>query len=126
MASKTMPPTLMVLVALLGLGVVLNLVDGFIVSAVLGGALLFGLVAGNDGVRKFMQFLAGIQILWNSILIVRAVGASAGNYVLWGIIGIVLPAFMIWTLAQPNVREWMFRKNFNLDGVSPQDPPPAL
>lgn len=124
MAEKRMPVTLMILLGLLGLGVLSNLVAGALLSAAIGGALLFGLIIGNDGVRKFMQFLAVIQILWNTILIARTTGAQAWHYGLWIGIGIVLPVFLIWTLSRPDVREWMFRKNFNLDEVNA--PPTAV
>lgn len=117
MTPKRMPVTLMILLGLLGLGVLSNVLTGALLSAAIGGALLFGLIIGNDGVRKFMQFLAVIQILWNTILIARTTGAQTWHYGLWIVIGIVLPVFLIWTLSRPDVREWMFRKNFNLDEV---------
>lgn len=124
MTSKRMPATLMVVVGLLGLGVLSNIVAGALVSAAIGGALLFGLIVGNDGVRKFMQFLAVIQIVWNTILIARSAGAAPWLYAVWIVIGIALPAFLIWTLSRPDVREWMFRKNFNLDEMNA--PPTAV
>lgn len=121
-----MPTSLVILLVLLGLGVISNFVSGAIVSAILGAALVVGLIAGNDGVRRFMQGLAAIQIAWNAILIARSATAGAETYliVLWGVVGIALPVFMIWTLGKPEVRDWMFRKNFNLDETL--TPPTAI
>jgi hypothetical protein len=116
-----MPASFSVLLVLLGLGVVSNAITGALVSAGIGAALLVGLIVGNDGVRKFMQALAVLQILANAILIATSAGAGAAAYLLalWVVIGIVLPIFLIWTLSRANVREWMFRKNFNLDDMGP-------
>lgn len=47
-----MPTSLVILLVLVGLGVISNFVSGAIVSAVLGAALVVGLIAGNDGVRS--------------------------------------------------------------------------
>jgi len=112
-----MPVSLKVLVCLLSLGVLANLVDGSILSAAFGAAMVVGLCVGNNGVRVFMQVLAVIQIIWNTILIAIATAVAGPTYVLWGVIGIALPVFMIWTLSRPHVRDWMFRKNFNLADV---------
>ncbi len=131
MASKSMPGTLMVVVLFQGLGVVLNAVSGSLLSAAIGGALLVGILVGNDGVRNFMRGLAAIQILMNVVLMAAAssnVHVAGSTMAIWGFFGIAVPAFIIWTLGQPNVRDWMFRKNFNLDGVDvpPTDQPPSL
>lgn len=127
MASKSMPGTLLVLVILQGLGVVLNAVSGGLLAAAIGGALLVGILVGNDGVRGFMRGLAAVQILMNVVLMVAAKsqGVAVSKMAIWAIFGIGIPVFIIWTLGQPNVRDWMFRKNFNLDDVpSIDDPPP--
>ena len=98
-------------------------------AAAIGGALLVGILVGNDGVRGFMRGLAAVQILMNLVLMAAAQGAKgvgAGQMAIWGFFGIAIPVFIIWTLGQPDVRDWMFRKNFNLDDVPPSDTPPAL
>ena len=113
-----MPTSLAIILCLLGLGAILNLIRLDVVSAAFGVAMIGGLLVGNDGVRKFMIFLGGIQILWNIILITRdAHTVSTGVVVLWLVIGTALPTLLIWTLSRANVREWMFRKNFKLDEV---------
>lgn len=128
MASKSMPVTLMVLVCLQGLGVLLNLLSGALLAAGIGGALLVGIMVGNDGVRGFMRALAAVQILMNVVLMAAAKsqGVAVSQMAIWGIFGIGIPVFIIWTLGQPDVRDWMFRKNFNLDDVPPTDTPPSL
>jgi predicted MFS family arabinose efflux permease len=126
MASKSMPGTLLVLVCLQGLGVLLNAVSGALLAAGIGAALLVGILVGNDGVRGFMRGLAAVQILMNLVLMAAAKsqGVAVSQMAIWAIFGIGIPAFISWTLGQPNVREWMFRKNFNLDDVPPPDAPP--
>jgi hypothetical protein len=129
MASKRMPGVLMVVVFLQGLGALLNAVTGALLAAAIATALLVGILVGNDGVRNFMRGLAAIQILMNVVLMAAAKshGAEVSPLAIWASYGIGIPAFIIWTLGQPNVRDWMFRKNFNLDDVPPSDlPPPSL
>jgi len=114
----------MVVVVLMAIGVVLNLVSGAILSAVIGTVLVLGVLAGNDGVRKFLRGLAAIQILWAVIVLASASG-KVGSQVLLiaAVFAIGIPALMIWTLGQDDVRDWMFRKNFHIDG---DEPPPSL
>ncbi len=121
MASKSMPGVLVVLVCLQGLGALLNLLSGSLLAAAIGTALLVGILVGNDGVRSFMRGLAVIQILMNVVLMAAAKGAgvSTDRIAIAAIFGVGVPVFIIWTLGRPDVRDWMFRKNFNLDDVPP-------
>jgi hypothetical protein len=120
-----MPGKLMVVVGLMALGVVLNLAGGGLVAAAIGAALIIGVLAGNDGVRTFLRGLAAIQIAWAlAVLGMASDIVAAPALLVAGIIGIGTPAFLIWALGQNDVREWMFRKNFNLDDDNA--PPPSL
>jgi hypothetical protein len=122
--ARPMPGKLLIVVVLMSIGVMLNLFTGAILSAVIGGALVLGVLVGNDGVRKFLIGLAGVNILWSLIVLLGASGKIEGSVlVIAGVFAIAIPAFMIWTLTQEDVREWMFRKNFHLDD---NDQPPQL
>lgn len=119
-----MPGKLAAVVGLIGIGVVANLATSALISAAFGAALLVGVLAGNDGVRTFLRGLAAIQILWTLTLLVAASNekhADSTTLLVLGAFGIGVPAFYLWALGQQDVRDWMFRKNFNLD-----DQPPTL
>lgn len=119
-----MPNKLKLVVAVMILGVALSLVSGAWVSALIGGALTFGVLVGNDGVRAFLRGLCVVQILLAAGLTVFPflLGAASeldGRTMLAlaisTVFGIAMPAYMVWALGQEDVRNWMFRKNFKLD-----------
>lgn len=124
MAQKSMPGILVALLLLMGLGVVANLVNGFVLSAVMGGALVFGVIIGNNGVRTFLRALAVLQIALAVFVVAMAsVLAGSGVLVIAAIFGVGVPAFYFYTLGRDDVRDWMFRKNFHVDddaGDAPQ------
>ena len=115
--SKTMPVKLMIVVALMALGVAGALYVGALVSAGINAALLVGVLVGNNGVRTFLRGLAALNVVWGLIALL-----ATAAFVVWSptwtimlLIGVANPAFTFWALGQDDTREWMFRKNFNLD-----------
>jgi hypothetical protein len=119
-----MPGKLKVVVGLLGLGLVLHLVSGALFSAAVQGALLFGVLIGNDGVRTLLRVLAGVNIA--VIFVTAGPDLQHGDPTLLAAVcvGVGVAVFIIWALGQQDVREWMFRKNFKLgDPPGPGDPP---
>jgi hypothetical protein len=124
MATTSMPGKLVVVVVLMVIGVVVNLLTGALLSAAIGGGLVLGVLAGNDGVRKFLIGLAAFQILLAVVLLGSAAGTIDAQVILIAaVFAIGIPALTIWTLSRNEVREWMFRKNFHLDDG---DVPPSL
>jgi len=110
-----MPGKLVVVVVLLGVALVLNIVNGALLSAGLHGALVFGVLIGNDGVRTFLRALAAVNILVVLVMSIPALEALATGSLIAGVIlSVGINAYFIWALGQEDVREWMFRKNFKL------------
>lgn len=118
MLPSGMPGKLVAVVVLLVVASVLNLLSGALISAGIQAALLFGVVIGNDGVRTFLRGLAGVNILLIVVLGIPAMQSGGAEVVLGAIIGVAVNVYLIWALGQDDVREWMFRKNFNLDDGS--------
>jgi hypothetical protein len=118
-----MPGTLLVVVILLASSIVLNVLGAAFVAAGIQGALLFGVLIGNDGVRTFLRGLAAVSILLSVILGAPALQATNDPMVLLMIVvGVAGNGYVIWALGRADVREWMFRKSFNLGGESgPED-----
>jgi hypothetical protein len=116
MSQKQMPGLLVALVGLMGLGVVLNLVSGAILAAIINGALIFGVLVGNNGIR---QLLRGIAVLQMALAVFALAIASAvvgsGVWLVVAVFGLGIPAFYFYTLGRDDVRDWMFRKNFHID-----------
>jgi hypothetical protein len=118
MATPLMPRKLVLVVVLMACGAVVNLATGAVVGAAIAAALLVGVLAGNDGVRTFLRGLAVVQILWSAITafaVASETRTSSRVIALFVAFGAGVPAFYLWALGQPDVREWMFRKNFKLD-----------
>ena len=114
-----MPAALLVVAVLLAVSIVLNLLGAAFVTAGIHGALLFGVLIGNDGVRTFLRGLAAVSILLNVILGAPAFQATSDPMVLFMIVvSVAVNGYVIWALGRPDVRDWMFRKNFNLDDES--------
>ncbi len=125
MAHKPMPGKLVLVVLWMVIGAIAALATGGIVTAGIQAALIVGVLAGNDGVRTFLRGLAVIQILWNLTLITAAASethASTGAIAIFAAFGVGAPAFLVWALGQQDVRDWMFRKNFNLDDPGSSTP----
>ena len=123
MAAKPMPGKLMIVLGLMTLGVILYLVTAAILSAIIGVALIVGVIAGNDGVRTFLRALAIFQMLWAAIVVFALSSAvSTEAALIAAVFGVGSPAFFFWTLGQDDVREWMFRKNFHIED---EQPPPG-
>ena len=117
----------MVIFGLLGLAVALNAINNAWIAAAFQGALLFGLAIGNDGVRTFMRFLATINIPVILVLMIPDYQATGDAIVLVAaIVSAAVNAYIIWALGQNDVRDWMFRKNFDLGDGPPGDDVPKL
>jgi hypothetical protein len=116
MSQKQMPGLLVALVGLMGLGVVLNLVSGSIFSAIIGAALIFGVLVGNNGIRQLLRGLAVLQIAFAVFaLAVASAVVGSGVWLVVAVFGLGIPAFYFYTLGRDDVRDWMFRKNFHID-----------
>jgi hypothetical protein len=116
MSQKQMPGLLVALVGLMGLGVVLNLVSGSIFSAIIGAALIFGVLVGNNGIRQLLRGLAVLQIAFAVfVLAVASAVVGSGVWLVVAVFGLGIPAFYFYTLGRDDVRDWMFRKNFHVD-----------
>jgi hypothetical protein len=116
MSQKQMPGLLVALVGLMGLGVVLNLVSGAILSAIIGGALIFGVLVGNNGIRQLLRGLAVLQMAFAIFaLAVASAVVGSGVWLVVAVFGLGIPAFYFYTLGRDDVRDWMFRKNFHVD-----------
>ena len=119
-----MPGMLVALVGLMGLGVVLNLVNGSILSAIIGGALIFGVLVGNNGIRQLLRGLAVLQMaLAIFALTVASAVLGSGVVLVAAVFGLGIPAFYFYTLGRDDVRDWMFRKNFHVDDSNSNMPP---
>jgi hypothetical protein len=115
------PTKLAAVILLLALGLVLNLVEGALLVAGIQTALIFGILVGNDGIRTLLRGLALLSILTTVVFSAPALQAGAGpGLVLTAAVAVAVQIYVIWTLGQADVREWMFRKSFRLDdGLSP-------
>lgn len=131
-----MPGKLRVVVVLLGLNVTLGLISalggsgGAWLLVALYGALLWGILKGNEGVRGFLRVLVALGILWSAcrlgfVTLIFAGTVPAVVYLSEGL-GIALGAYIFWALGQKDVREWMFRKSFSLDEPPEDGPPKAV
>ena len=120
-----MPKKLAVVVILFLAAIGFSVQQKDYVAAVFSALLLGGVLKGNDGVRKFIIALAVVQILWAGVTLVQIVtlvGMSLPTLVLiYAAMNIGVPVYLLWVMSQADVREWMFRKAFNLD----PDPIPA-
>jgi len=100
----------------MGLGVVLNLVSGGILSAIIGGALVFGVLVGNNGIRQLLRGLAVLQMAFAVFaLAIASAVVGSGVWLVVAVFGLGIPAFYFYTLGRDDVRDWMFRKNFHID-----------
>jgi hypothetical protein len=117
-----------VIVVLLAVAIGLNLLSSAFISAGIQGALLFGVLIGNDGVRTFLRGLAAVNILVVLVFSMPADQTTSDPVVLaTAIASVAINGYFIWALGQEDVREWMFRKNFNLDAnQGPDDDVPRL
>ena len=67
---------------------------------------------------KSLDGVAAVNILLVVVMSMPALQASSDSMILVVVVmSVAINAFFIWALGQDDVREWMFRKNFNLDGV---------
>lgn len=111
-----MPTKLVVVVVLFVVAILLNVLGGALVTAGLQGALLAGVLVGNDGVRSFLRGLAAFNILVLGVMVAPELQEGTDAIVLATlVVGVGINAYFIWALGQGDVREWMFRKNFKLD-----------
>ncbi len=121
------PGKLVVVVVLIGLGILVNLLSGALLSAGIQGALLFGVLVGNDGVRTLLRVVAALNILTVVVMSVPAMQATgSGVVVVAAFMSVGINSYFIWALGQPDVREWMFRKNFKLGEDGQDDGVPKL
>ena len=107
-----MPGKLKVVVALLGLGVLLNFLSMSLISVAFGIALLVGILVGNDGVRKLIMILAWISLVFSGVSMVLLVSLGYPLGVALGAFGLAQNIFLIWALKQNDVRDWMFKTAF--------------
>ena len=120
-----MPKKLSVVVILFLVSIGFSFQQQAYVSAVVSGLLLAGVIKGNDGIRKFIIGLAFVQIAWalfgiTQILVYASFAAVEPVFWAYTAVAIGVPAFLLWAMSQEDVREWMFRRAFNLE----QDPIP--
>jgi hypothetical protein len=111
-----MPTKLQVVVALLGLGILLNFLTLSLLTAGIGVALLIGILVGNDGIRRFVTALAWINLVIGGFALAMILSAGSSQAVGVAIFGVVQNVFVIWTLGQEDVRNWMFKTAFK-DGL---------
>lgn len=114
--AGAMPGKLVVVVALLGLSVLLNLLALSFLNVVIGCALLFGILVGNDGIRRLVMALAWISLVLAGFGLVAAAAAGATVVAAVGVFGVTQNIWLIWALRQDDVRNWMFKTAFK-DGL---------
>jgi hypothetical protein len=111
-----MPGKLTVVVVLLGLGILLNLISMSLLSVAFGVALLVGILAGNDGIRRFVIALAWINLALGAFGLVMVLSAGDSLVLMLAVFGVAQTLFVLWALMQEDVREWMFKTAFK-DGL---------
>ena len=111
-----MPGKLQAVVALIGLGILLNLVSYSLLSVAFGVALLVGILAGNDGIRRFVIALAWINVILGGFGLAMVLSAGEPMLLAFAAFGLAQSVFVVWALMQNDVRDWMFKTAFK-DGL---------
>lgn len=119
-AAGAMPGKLIAVIILMIISILLSVLTFSLISAGVGVALLVGIFLGSDGARKFVIGLVWVDLMIKIGLFAFAVIMSSGQvdmlfYLIAGV-SIGISGFIIWALAQNDVRDWMFKTAFK-DGM---------
>lgn len=137
--KRPMPSKLLVVVALMGFNLLLACVETALVwpqqksgliNIALLGFLLYGVLRGNESIRRLLIALswiglvfAGIGLVLTIPLFTTLLGSMLGILTIVGlVVGSARAVYLIWCLNQPDVQRWMFERSLDLTReTGPQD-----